>query len=705
MTDAARVKIAPGPDGVSIWSADLFRDASVSQLQAFLDKTFSVADVRAVEVRRTDAFARVRYAASRDAPSIWKRLSAALRGEERADESDPQAAAPSRSASGLFLDAPSAWPLRVIRVGDALSTWRVRLESDDQIRFAHPALRGRRDLVFRLEEELAGLAGVEDFRVSTLTAGASIRFDSTALSPARLARELERAWPRLLTGLDGPPSRRRLYAAGGLVALAAAGQTIAPALRPVAIGGVALFAAPNVILAARQLRHGQIGLPALYSTGLAFMLVTGMPLAGTIITTFMQFWPELARQTIVARQRRLFAAQRRRPSWARIPNPDGLTLEMHVDDLKPGALVIVRRGELSPVDGVVTAGAAAVADPFGTGSETPRPYGPGDAANAGALVVDGELTIRVERAGDATAAAHVARALPHGRFAALPSSARAELIANRNAKPALALAAISLLATRTLRPSQAIIRPDYATAPRLSAELAGFASFVEALNKGLLVRKPAALDQIAGLDAFVFDDSGSFSGDAIAAVVGALRRRNAKARFVVVSGGTDKGTRRLADDAGIELAYGGLDGAAKADLIRSLGRAAVWIGDGTAPDAAAAMAASAVSVSIAGFAAAPDDRADILALHGGLHGLLDLSDIGRSHARTLASDYRSVYAFNLLGVAGGLFARFGGLQAGLLSNLGTGLIYAKHAQRLRALTSARRKQDARLRALVQNWRG
>ncbi|WP_271169253.1 ATPase [Hansschlegelia plantiphila] len=700
---------------MSIWSEDLFHETRRPQLRDFLDRAFSVPDVRAVEVRRSNAFARVRYAASRDAPSIWRRLSRALRGDDTAPGLDGGTLAQPRHASGLFLDAPSAWPLRVIRVGDELSTWRVRMEADDQIRFAHPALRGRRDVVFRLEEELAGLSGIEDFRASVLTAGASIRFDSRLQTPARLARELERAWPKVLSGLEGPPSRRRLYVAGALLGLAAVGQTVAPALRPVAVAGVALFGAPNVILAARQLRHGQIGLPALYSTGLAFMLVSGMPLGGTIITTFMQFWPEFARRTIVERQRRLFAAHRRRPSWARIPHPDGLSVEIHVDDLRPGVLVIVRRGERSPVDGVVTAGAAAVADVLATGSTQASNVAVGGAVHAGSLVVAGELTIRVERAGEATAAAHISRALPHAGFSGLPSSARAELIANRNAKPALALAALSLITTRTLRPSQAIIRPDYATAPRLSAQLAALTGFVEALDRGLLLRKPGALDQIADIDVFVFDESVGLGRDAETSagvtaaagvdVVSALRKQNPHARFVLLSGGAETKAKRGAESVGVDLAFGDLDDNGKADAIRGLGRRAVWIGDGSAPGAAAAMSSSAVSVSIAGFASAPDDRADVLVLHGGLNGLLELRDVGRNHRATLASDYRNVYAFNLLGVAGALFARFGGLQAGLVSNFGTALLYARHARRLRQLTAEHDARNALLLTAVNAGAG
>jgi cation transport ATPase len=139
----------------------------------------------------------------------------------------------------------------------------------------------------------------------------------------------------------------------------------------------------------------------------------------------------------------------------------------------------------------------------------------GDPVYAGAFVRDGALTLRAERVGKATAAAALAQALPHGALKLLPSSAAVERVANRNAKPALAAAALLLLATRTPRLSQVVIRPDYATAPRLSAHLSALTALAESLAKGALIRRPAALDRLLSVEAFIFDDGVNFASRAI----------------------------------------------------------------------------------------------------------------------------------------------------------------------------------------------
>ncbi len=503
MGKTSQLRVALGAGGVSIWSSEIFGDSSADRVRDFLTRAFSVREVEGVELRRAKAFGRIRYPSSSNPAQVWKKLSLALGGGTDASS------VPIRrvDAAGVFLDLPGARAVRVTRIGESLSTWRVRHVTDSTLQLSHPALRNRRDVVFRLEEELAAILGVEDFRASALTAGVSIRFDKEALNAERLVRSLEKAWPRLLDGLDGPPSRKRLVAAVGLTGLAFTGQYVVPALRPLAVAGVAVYSAPNVVKAAKELARGELGLSALYSAGLALMLTSGKPFSAALIASLMQLWPQLTRQKIVRVQRRLFAAQRRRPAWARVPQADGLETEVNIEDLGAGDFIVVRTGEIIPADGVVEDGLARVIDDVLLGGDHADDKSQGDAVAAGAFVRDGTLTIRVERTGADTAASYIDSLLPHSAVAGMPSSLEAERIANRNAKPALALAALSLGLTRTLRPSQVLIRPDYATAPRLSAQLSQLHGIGRALQEGVLFRNPAALDRLSDPEVFVVDDT------------------------------------------------------------------------------------------------------------------------------------------------------------------------------------------------------
>jgi cation transport ATPase len=506
------VRITPGREGVSIWSFALFGDPASSYIREFLSRVFSVPDVAAVEIHRTESFGRVHYSSSSNAPEIWRKLSRAL---ERSGASDATSETATVDYVGLkppaieslYLDGSPVLPIWINRVGASLSTWRLRSQNDHRIRLTHPILLNRKDVAYRLEEELSAIQGIERFRTNTLTSSLTVRFNPRLVNADRLVRQLERSWPRLLDGLGGPPSAKRLVVAGGLLGLSFTGQYLVPALRPWGLLGVAAYGFPNVKNAAKQLAHWQIGLPALYLGGLALTLLAGMPFSSGVMAVFMQLWPRLTYQTMTRSQRRLFAIHRQRATWARVVRHDGAEIEVDLDTVTVGDLIAVREGEIIPVDGVVTEGLAAVDEEALSGAVGAVDKTSGDAVYSSTFVRDGRLVVRAEKLGINTVAGYIGKALPHSRIDNLLSAAEAERVANRNAKPTLALAGITLFATRRLSPAQAVVRPDYATGPRLGAQLAALHDLGDGLRRGVLFRDPAALDRLPATDVYVFDDT------------------------------------------------------------------------------------------------------------------------------------------------------------------------------------------------------
>lgn len=511
-------RIVPGPTGVLLRDFPFLGYGEEATLHAFLDRAFSVDAVHSVEIDRRRRTGRIRYRTAGDLPDLWRRLGRALRdgvgGETGTDQSEsPSEGEAKGSAGALFLDAPG--PIRVTRVGGTLSTFRVRTGADDRIRIGHPLLRRRPDLRFRLEEVLAGLPGVQSFRRDRLTAEVLVRLEprtgpgSRLDAAERLVRAIEGAWPQLLEGPAGLPSATALAISGGILTLSAAGTFVAPALLPVAVAAIAITSLPSVFAMLRDLGKGRIGLPALATTGLVFFLLTRSPLTSSLLATVRNLWPKLAADTAIGSQRRLLAAWRRRPRSAWLALPEGEAVEVPTERLRPGDRVMVRQGETVPADGTVERGLVATVDAAGLfgPADGVSDKEPGDAIRAGERVLDGEAVVRVERPADRSAAALVEAQLPHGLFVRLPALDEAERVANRNVAPTLILALGTLATRRTLRPARGIIRPDYVTAPAVSAQLGAQAAFAEALAAGVLFRHPEALERLARVEVVVLDDS------------------------------------------------------------------------------------------------------------------------------------------------------------------------------------------------------
>jgi hypothetical protein len=176
-----RVRIAPERGGVAIWSQMLFNDSATHHLRLFLSRVFSLQEISVVEVDRRAGVGRVKYELTKDAPSIWRKLKQVLTQRTTVDLDDElrseYGAAP-LGVDRLYLDMPATLPIRIGRIGSYLSTWRLRNQTEDRVRLTHPILRNRKDVAYRLEEELTAILGVRSFRTNIMASSVMVRFNT-----------------------------------------------------------------------------------------------------------------------------------------------------------------------------------------------------------------------------------------------------------------------------------------------------------------------------------------------------------------------------------------------------------------------------------------------------------------------------------------------------------------------------------------------
>jgi hypothetical protein len=293
-------------DRLVVRDPGIFGGENDANARRFLERAFSLPEVRRAVVRRELGLIDLVLEPLADPSLVWGRLGALLR--QPVTEKISGAA----RADRLPLHAPAAGlPVRVHRAGRGLTTFRVRAVSSGWLRMGHPLLR-RRDVRGRLYTLLRSTYGVEEVRVAGLWASVVVVYDRRLIEADQLLRLLDDSWGFLLQGPPVAPPTKKLFIAGALVALAFTGQFLRPALRPWAMAAVALYSLPNAIRAIRDLRRGQIGVPAMASVSLGFLLWTGMPFASSVMATFAQLWPALANGLAARIEHRLFAEHHRR---------------------------------------------------------------------------------------------------------------------------------------------------------------------------------------------------------------------------------------------------------------------------------------------------------------------------------------------------------------------------------------------------------
>lgn len=234
----------------------------------------------------------------------------------------------------------------------------------------------------------------------------------------------------------------------------------------------------------------------------AAVLAASLPLVAWIVN---------ARMARAAR--RLLALASDLPRVARVVRAGG-DESVESSSVRAGEEVIVREGEIAPVDGVVRAGEA-LALPY-AGSAEARLHAAGDSVLAGARVLRGELLVLATRAGDDVALARLPRAV--GASAEAPRSLR---LAERAAQ-ALPFAACALGAGGALahaldggREPLGVAALAFGAVPAALASVLARVPFVDALARaaarGIVFRDASSVEAAATVGMVVFCVRGTVS--------------------------------------------------------------------------------------------------------------------------------------------------------------------------------------------------
>ena len=193
--------------------------------------------------------------------------------------------------------------------------------------------------------------------------------------------------------------------------------------------------------------------------------------------------------------------------WVRT---NGSEIEIPFVQLQIGDVLVVRAGQTIPVDGLVTAGAAAVDQHMLTGEAQPVEKRVGDSVLAATLIISGQVDVAVEKTSAETTAGKIAEVLNRTMKETKPASVSAVEAADKLALPTLALSAVSWPFIGTAG-AVSIMGANTTTASYLSGSLAMLTYLNLAAQSGVLVKDARALEDLGGVDTIIFDKTGTLT--------------------------------------------------------------------------------------------------------------------------------------------------------------------------------------------------
>lgn len=226
------------------------------------------------------------------------------------------------------------------------------------------------------------------------------------------------------------------------------------------------------------------------------------------------------------------------PRTARRETAGGLET-VPVEALRPGDRIDLGPGDEIGADGEVCEGSGQVRMALVTGEAAPVMVGPGDRVVAGAVLLDGALSVRVDAAGRNTLVSRMAAELEAATDRPVEPSA-ADRIAPWFTAATLVIATATFSGwwllrglTPALTATVAVLVVACPCALALAQPLAAAAGLGASARRGLLLRSTEALLRLEGVTLVVFDKTGTLTG-------GALRVAAAESETLRVAAGLER---------------------------------------------------------------------------------------------------------------------------------------------------------------------
>lgn len=182
-----------------------------------------------------------------------------------------------------------------------------------------------------------------------------------------------------------------------------------------------------------------------------------------------------------------------------------------INNVREGDLIVVRTGNMIPLDGKVAGGEATVNQASITGESLPVRKSEGSYVYAGTVVEEGECVVCVDKALGGGRYDRIVKMIEQSEKLKSSSEDKASRLADRLVPYTLGGTILTYLLTRNVTKMLAVLMVDFSCALKLSMPIAVLSAMRECSNYKISVKGGKFLEAVSEADTIVFDKTGTLT--------------------------------------------------------------------------------------------------------------------------------------------------------------------------------------------------
>ncbi|HEX8033564.1 MAG TPA: heavy metal translocating P-type ATPase [Ktedonobacterales bacterium] len=260
----------------------------------------------------------------------------------------------------------------------------------------------------------------------------------------------------------------------------------------------------------RQLMRREFGVDVLALLAIGGSFILEQYLAGAIIVLMLSGGEALEAFALRRVRRSLTGLVERAPRIAHVQSGDEV-LTVPADEIAVGTEVIVKPGEIIPVDGVVSAGESSVSEADLTGEPTPVRKVPGTLTLSGSVNLDGLLRVQATRRSAESQYAQIIKLVQDAQERKAPIHRLADRYAVWFTTLAIAIAAVAWILSGDSLYALSVLVVATPCPLILATPIAIMSGIDRAAHMGVIAKSGSTIEELGEVEVAIFDKTGTLT--------------------------------------------------------------------------------------------------------------------------------------------------------------------------------------------------